>query len=502
MESNKMKSRLTVFLLAVAVFCLANMTLQAQETAETRTVSGIVTNDSGEPLIGVTVMIKGTSTGVVSDMDGKYAIDVPENATLRFQYLGFEDQEMAVEGPQLNCVMVEDELTKGLQPAQAIKLTSQQQEKAKADNRLAFQFFREVARQEGDNAFFSPFSLNLVLGMLYNGASGSTRNDMIQALGLADYSEAEINEYYQKIAGALLKVDPTTELAVANSIWYRDRFSVKKDFVEIGKAYFDAEVQALDFNDPKAAGTINNWVADQTNNRITQIVGASMPDDLMMYLVNAVYFKSKWQQDVKFDEKKTKPDTFTKTKGQKKKVHMMEQTSFLSYFSDEHLQLVELDYGNRAFSMVAVLPSNGKDLNQLINDLDQEKWEYALSHTQRQKVWLKLPRFKLENDFLLDEPTRKSGLGKIFSGGFNKISDDDLFVSSIRQKTFVEVNEEGTEAAAATSVILIGSARHAKPVEPVRFFANRPFLFLIREKSTGAILFMGRVDDPLSVNGI
>ena len=181
---------------------------------------------------------------------------------------------------------------------------------------------------------------------------------------------------------------------------------------------------------------------------------------------------------------------------------MMEQTSFLSYFSDEHLQLVELDYGNRAFSMVAVLPSNGKDLNQLINDLDQEKWEHALSHTQRQKVWLKLPRFKLENDFLLDEPTRKSGLGKIFSGGFNKLSDDDLFVSSIRQKTFVEVNEEGTEAAAATSVVMIGFAGHAKPVEPVRFFANRPFLFLIREKSTGAILFMGRVDDPESVNEI
>lgn len=496
-----MKNRLTVLFVAIAVVCVAGMGLQAQETASRLTVSGMVTNDSGEPLIGVSVTIKGTSTGVVSDTDGKYSIDVPKNALLRFQYLGHVDQEMAVEGQQLNCVMVEDELTKGLQPAQAIKMTSQQREKARTDNRLAFQFFREVARQEGDNAFFSPFSLNMMLGMLYNGASGSTRNEMIQALGLADFSEAEIKDYYKSISQALLKVDPTTELAVANSIWYRDRFSVKNDFVEIGKAYFDAEVQALDFGHSDAAGTINHWVADQTNNRINQIVGASMPDDLMMYLVNAVYFKSKWQQDVKFDEKKTKPDTFTKINDEKKKVNMMEQTSFLSYFSDEHLQLVELDYGNRAFSMVAVLPSDGQDINQLITDLDLEKWEHALSHTQRQKVWLKLPRFKLENDFLLDEPTRKSGLGKIFSGGFNKISDDDLFVSGIRQKTFVEVNEEGTEAAAATSVILIGSARRAEQIEPVRFFANRPFLFLIREKSTGAILFMGRVDDPLSANG-
>lgn len=501
-RSNKMRKRITVLFVAIAVACMATIHLQAQEATATRAVSGTVTDDSGEPLVGATVTIKGTTTGVLSDSDGTYSIDVPENAILRFQYLGFVDQDITVDSQQVNCVMVEDEFTKGLQPAQAIKLTSKQREKAEADNRVAFQFFREVAKQEGENVLFSPFSLNMILGMLYNGASGDTRDEMIQALGLADFSDAEINEYYQKIAEALLRVDPTTALAVANSIWYRDSFSAKSDFVEIGKEYFEAEVQALDFGNSNAAGTINRWVADQTNNRIKQIVGASIPDGLMMYLVNAVYFKSKWQQDVKFDQEDTKQDTFTKTNDQKKKVNMMEQTSFLAYYTDEHLQLVELDYGNRAFSMVAVLPSKDKHINQLIDYLDNEKWGNALNQMKRQKVWLKLPRFKIENDFLLDELTRKSGMGKIFTGGFNKISDDDLFVSNIRQKTFVEVNEEGTEAAAATSVVMIGFGRQTEPVEPVRFFGNRPFLYLIREKSTGAILFIGRVDDPLAINEI
>lgn len=502
MESNKMKKRLTVFFVALTVACLVTMHSQAQEKASMRTVSGIVTGDSGEPLVYGTVTIKGTATSVFTDTDGQYSIDVPENAILRFRYLGHVEREIAADSAQVTRVIMEDKFTKGLQPAQAIDLTSKQREKAEADNRFAFKIFREVAKQEGENVLFSPFSLNMILGMLYNGASGDTRDEIVQALGLADFSDTEINEYCQKIAEALLKVDPTTDIAMANSIWYRNSFSAKSDFVVIGKEYFDAEVQALDFGNSNAANTINNWVAHQTNNRIKQIVGASIPDDLMMYLVNAVYFKSKWQRDVKFDQEDTKPDTFTKTNDEKKKVNMMEQTSFLSYYTDEHLQLVEMDYGNRAFSMMAVLPSKDKHINQLIDYLDQEKWEHALNQMQRQKVWLKLPRFKFENDFLLDEPTRKSGMEKIFTGGFNKISDDDLFVSNIRQKTFVEVNEEGTEAAAATSVVMIGFGRQTEPVEPVRFFGNRPFLYLIREKSTGAILFMGRVDDPLAVNEI
>ena len=217
---------------------------------------------------------------------------------------------------------------------------------------------------------------------------------------------------------------------------------------------------------------------------------------MMMYLVNALYFKSQWQTDIKFDKKKTKLDNFTKTDSQKKKVNLMEQTSYLNYFADENLKCVEMDYGNRAFSMVAILPSKNMNINQLIDYLDIGTLHNAVQNMRWQKVWLKLPRFKIECDFSLAQPVKDLGMEKIFSGGFANISDDDLWVSNIIQKTFVEVNEDGTEAAAATTIFMVGAAGRPKKIEPVRFFADRPFVYLIREKSTGIIFFIGRMDEP------
>ena len=475
---------------------MTTIDLQAQTTGATQTVSGIVTDQLGKPLLGASIRIKGTDKGVISGVDGKYSINVPENAILQFLFIGMETQEISVNNQQVINIMMEDIFTKGLQPAQPIKLTAKQSERTEADNSFAFKMFREVSKQEGNNAFFSPLSLNMALGMLYNGASGDTRNEIVKTLGIADFSETEINEYYQKVSQALLGVDLTTDISIANSIWYRNNFSVKNHFIEIGKEYFDAEVRGLNFNSSKAANIINNWCAEKTNNKIQNLIGSTIPNDMMIYLVNALYFKSQWQMDIKFDKKKTKLDNFTKTDNQKRKVNMMEQTSFMDYYADEHLQCVEMDYGNRAFSMVAVLPSKNMNINQLIDYLDSEKLQNAVKNMRWQKVWLKLPRFKIECGFSLGQPVRDLGMKQMFNGGFANISDDDLWVSDIIQKTFVEVNEEGTEAAAATTIMMVGYAGRPKKVEPVRFFADRPFLFLIREKSTGVILFIGRMDEP------
>ena len=491
-----MEKKITFLIIAIAVVCMTTIGLQAQETGLTRTVSGSITNNLGEPLIGAYIIVKGTNVGVVSNIEGKYSINVSENAILQFSYLGYTVQEIAVNNQQIINVTMENKFSKGLQLAQPVKLTAKQNERAETDNSFAFKMFREVSKQEGNNTFFSPLSLNMALGMLYNGASGDTRNEIVEALGITDFSETEINEYYQKIAQAFLGIDPTTDIAIANSIWYRNNFSVKNSFVEIGKEYFDAEVQALNFNNPIAANTINNWCAEKTNNRIKNIIGSTIPNDMMMYLVNALYFKSQWQMDIKFDKEKTKLDNFTKTDGLKKKVNLMEQTSNLNYFADEHLQCVEMDYGNRAFSMIAILPSKNRSINQLIDYLDSEKLHNAIKNMRWQKVWLKLPRFKIECDFSLAQPIKNLGMEQMFSGGFANISDDDLWVSNIIQKTFVEVNEEGTEAAAATTIFIVGSVGWQQKIEPVRFFADRPFVYLIREKSTGVILFIGRMDEP------
>ena len=480
-----MEKKITFLIVTIIVVCMTTIGLQAQETGITRTVSGSVTDNLGEPLIGVYISVKGTNANVISNLDGKYSINVPENAILRFSYIGFIAQDIAVNNQQIINVAMEDEFSKGLQSALPIKLTAKQNERAKADNSFAFKMFREVSKQEGNNTFFSPLSLNMAMGMLYNGASGDTRNEIVEALGITDFSEIEINEYYQKISQSLLEVDPTTDIAIANSIWYRDNFSVKKHFVEIGKEYFDAEVQSLNFSNSGVANTINNWCAEKTNNRIKNLIDSALYPDMMMYLVNALYFKSQWQMDVKFDKEKTKLDNFTKTDSKTKKVNLMEQTSSLNYFADENLQCVEMDYGNRAFSMIAILPAKNMNINNLIDYLDSEKLQNAVKNMSWQKVWLKFPRFKIECNFSLAQPIRDLGMRQMFSGGFANISNENLWVSNIIQKTFVEVNEEGTEAAAATSIIMIGFAGNPKKIEPVRFFADRPFVYLIREKSTG-----------------
>jgi serpin B len=379
------------------------------------------------------------------------------------------------------------------EPAKPIELTFKQDEKVSADNCFALKMFREVSNlAETPNTFFSPLSLNLALGMLYNGASGDTRTEMAEVLGMADYSETEINEYYQKMSQALLDIDPLTELAIANSIWYRDGFPVKQPFIDINKKHFDAEVKALDFNNPDAAKIINQWCANKTKDRIKDIIQPPISPDVMMYLINALYFKSKWESQ--FDKSNTKKDDFTKANNSKIKVNMMEQRTPFPYYADEHLQCVELPYGNMAFSMVAILPAENSDIDRLIEYLDETQWNNISNYLHHREVILKLPRFKIECEMDLNDPVKNIGMQRIFYGGFEHISDFALNVSNIKQKTFVEVNEEGTEAAAVTVIAMELSA--AGPSTPVQFFANRPFLYVIKEKSTGAILFIGRMDEP------
>ena len=376
-------------------------------------------------------------------------------------------------------------------PAESIELTFKQSAKAYVDNLFAFKIFKEVSAMNGANTFFSPLSLNLALGMLYNGASGDTRSEMADVLGIAYFTDDEINTYYQKMSQALLNVDPLTEIGIANSIWYRTGFPVKQPFIDINQQYFDAEVNALDFSEPDAADIINAWCAEKTNDKIEEIVTSPISDGVMMYLINALYFKSSWL--IEFDKANTKQDDFTTSDNRKVTVNMMEQSMTTKNYVDQQLQCVELPYGNEAFSMVLVLPGNGMDIDRLIAYLDDATWQNIINNLWEGNVVLKMPRFKIECDLPLNDPVMNIGMTKIFQGGLENISDYGLFVSDIRQKTFVEVNEVGTEAAAVTVIEFNSIGQHN---EPFVFYANRPFLYLIKEKSTGAILFIGRMDEP------
>jgi serpin B len=378
-------------------------------------------------------------------------------------------------------------------PFEPIIHSAKQSEKVRSDNRFAFTIFRNILKEPKNNTFFSPLSLNIALGMLYNGASGDTRAEMADALYLSGWSETGINEYYKKMSEALLHIDPLTAIGIANSIWYRNGFSVKQPFLDINQLYFDAQVRSLDFSDPVAADIINAWCAEKTNDKIKEIIEAPIPEDMVMYLINALYFKSKWQFE--FDKANSRQDNFTTTAGTTIPVTLMEQTATLPYYADEHVQCVEMPYGNQAFSMVAILPQGNKTIDELTDYLDNDVWTDISGKLSPQNVLLRLPRFKIECEMALNKPVMDAGMQLIFSGGFNHISDIPLAVSFIKQKTFVEVNEEGTEAAAVT---VIGFETTSGPggTDYSLFIANRPFLYMIKEKSTGIILFIGRMDEP------
>ena len=384
---------------------------------------------------------------------------------------------------------------KDVKPAEPIILNAKQSEKAKGDNAFSFNLFQQVATSaDKTNAFISPLSVSMALGMLYNGTSPAARSEMVAALGMTDFSDAEINEYYQKMSQALLSVDPLTALAIANSIWSEKTYPVKQSFIDVNKKYYDAEVQSLDFSLKSTLDAINNWCAKKTNDRIKTILD-EIPDNAVMYLINAVYFKSKWQFE--FDKKDTRDEEFTMENGVRKKVPMMNQTTALPYYSDEMLECVEMPYGNGAFSMLAILPAESKTIDELVDYLDNDVGNTVLTNMSEANVHVKFPRFKQECEFSLVEPVENLGMNLIFQpgGNLNGIADDSrLLVSKIKHKTFVEVNEEGTEAAAVTAVEM--SVTSVNPFIPTTFFANRPFIYLIKEKSTGAILFIGRMDNP------
>ena len=366
--------------------------------------------------------------------------------------------------------------------------------KVETDNDFALDLLKATYKfDDKDNIFISPLSVSMALSMTLNGAKGATLDEMKEALRAKGYSANEINEYNKSLKKALLEVDNSTEIAIANSIWYRNSYTVKNDFITVNKDNYDAEIKAIDFNSPNAVTQINGWCAEHTKDKITEIIQEISSDEIM-YLINAIYFKGIWKS--RFDKKNTnKEDFFSENKSSSGKVDMMNQTGAFDYFADDNCQYIRLPYGNKAFSMVVILPDEVKTVNDIISNLDSEQWNNAMENMREHEVNLSFPRFKTECEYKM----RKSILPEMgmitpFIGGladFSGIMDISIYISQVIHKTFVEVNEEGTEAAAVTAVIMKGYSM--LPTKSINFKVNKPFVFAIRENSTGVILFIGKM---------
>jgi serine protease inhibitor len=378
-----------------------------------------------------------------------------------------------------------------------LRVTEKTAKLIQAENDFGYELFKEVftREEEFENIMISPLSVSLALAMTYNGAEGETKEAMEKTLKVHGLTPEEINTSYRDLVSALKSLDPKVLLEIANAIFYRDDFQVEQPFIDLNNTYYDAEVAPLDFgNQQEALRIINGWVADKTRDKIESIID-QVTRDHVMFLLNAIYFKGTWQKE--FNDESTKPLAFSLEDGSSIPVETMQRLDTLPYMSNTLFSAIELSYGNGDFNMYIFLPENGRSLKEIVNKLDQKNWEEWMKSFQHTKsVDIKLPRFKYEYEIRLNDILTAMGMGVAFTGaadftGINRLGG--LLIDYVKHKSFIEVNEEGTEAAAVTVVAI---ERTSAGPSKVPFYVNRPFMYAITEKTTGAILFLGTVKNP------
>ncbi|WP_423129160.1 serpin family protein [Gaoshiqia sp. Z1-71] len=383
------------------------------------------------------------------------------------------------------------------QPPTNIQLDLKSAQIIDADNQFGLELFQQLLDEESGNSnlMISPLSVSLALAMAYNGADGDTKSQMEALLHKNGFSPDEINKAYQNLVDALASHDSRVNLEIANAVFYNRNFSVKSSFLQTNKVYYQAEVKDLDFSNAAATlKTVNDWVKLNTNNKIESILDQVSPYDVL-YLLNAVYFKGIWTYQ--FDKKETRNRVFFLEDGRELSVPTMVVEETFRYTDQSQFELIELPYGGEKYAMLIFLPKSGysaDDVARLLTPEDLSSW-LSNMHGYNKKVFL--PKFEFSYDKGLTETLKALGMTDAFSpylANFSGISDaNDLFVSDVLHKTYLKVDEQGTEAAAVTAVIIGTTSAGPDPV----FAVDHPFVFAIREKDTNAILFIGKVSNPL-----
>lgn len=364
-----------------------------------------------------------------------------------------------------------------------------------ANTKFGFKLFQEILKQDSKkNVFISPSSVAIALAMTYNGASGETQQAMARALELQGISLQDINQANQTLKTTLEKADPDVELSIANSLWAKQGIPFKPEFLQSNRQFYGAKVTELNFASPDATRIINNWVKENTRGKIDQIINQIKPDDVL-FLINAIYFKGKWTKP--FEKSQTTERPFYLSDGSQKQHPMMSQSGQYRYYENETFQAVSLPYGKERLSLYVFLPKKDSNLKAFQQQLSLENWQQWTNQFQMRSGSIQLPRFKFEYDIQLNNALKALGMESAFSSGanFSNMTSESVAINEVKHKTFVEVNEEGTEAAAATSVgVMLTSAR--MPEEPFQMVVDRPFFCAIRDNQTGTVLFMGSIQEP------
>lgn len=367
---------------------------------------------------------------------------------------------------------------------------------AQAGNGFAFNLLKQILPGQTNNVFVSPYSVSIALQMLCNGAEGKTRAEIQAALNTKDLPQDEINGFYKELNRALTS-QSNVIFDLANSIWYDKGFELKPAFVSTNEYFFNAKLSSVNFETPESADTINQWAAGSTRGKITGIVSFPFPVHTEVILANAIYFKGDWAGP--FDKHLTHERYFYMDGAIIKQTPMMSRSGKFRYEEGHGFQAVELPYAGNRLQMIVFLPVTNSSPAKLLAGIDATNWnDKILPRFISREGTVVFPKFKLNSSLLLNQPLQGLGMQQAFipgSANFSGMSNDPLFVSEVLQKSFVDVNEQGTEAAAVTTVTVRATAV-MRPLPPFEMIVDHPFFFVISDKPTGAILFMGIVKDP------
>jgi serine protease inhibitor len=360
---------------------------------------------------------------------------------------------------------------------------------------FAFNLFqRLVAIQPGNNVFISPYSASTALQMVATGAEGATLAEMRQVLGTSEIPSADLYEYNKQIRDLIVARDTNFVLTTANSIWFQNGFPIKADFLQGNEDFFGATVDAVDFNKRASAKMINTWASQETQGKINQIVSYPMDPGVRLLLANAVYFHGNWANQ--FDTNLTTDRAFYAPGGAPQSVPMMEQTGYFSYSATDSYKAVRLPYQGSNIAMYIFLPATNSSLEALLGEMSGPWWQQTVeSDFSDQNLTVVVPKFNLNYSIDLNGPLEALGMTTAFTpaADFSGISPVPLFISKAHQQAIVEVNEEGTVAAAVTTITVVTAV--VGP-QPTTMLVNRPFLFFIEDRQAGTILFIGAVFNP------
>lgn len=365
---------------------------------------------------------------------------------------------------------------------------------ARAYNRFGFDLMAQAQKKAGGmNVFLSPAGVAFALSMVQNGAKGETLRQMAATLRVKDIATADLNTANKALSDLLSSQDPKLKLEIANGLWTDKNAVIEPEFAAVNKSSYNAEVFSADFRDPGFVKTINDWVSAQTDGNITQMVQAPLDPMLRLIVLDAIYFKGAWVDP--FKRERTRDLPFTLAGGQVVQHPRMVRDGLFRYFEDDTFQSVELPYAGGDISMKVFLPKGSGD--EFPRNFSAENFEQWSGRMETRRGTLELPRFKLQNEYDLKPALAAMGMPLAFmpQADFSGISSEQLHISWVKQKIYVDVNEEGTEAAAVTGISAVASIARREP-PPFRMVVDRPFFLAICERKTGLILFLGAIFDP------